>query len=112
MHLDCFVAHYGVVPARRDYTYCPAHVYVPKPKPLAERRAGSGQERKLGGGGTSHERRTANGHGGHKRERVEREAERKKKRRVERDPSLGALLPRSVPPHLSSNDALQGSGRV
>ena len=33
MHLDCFVAHYNVVPARRDFTYCPAHVYVPKPKP-------------------------------------------------------------------------------
>ena len=73
MHLDCFVAHYGVVPARRDYTYCPSHVYVPKPKPMAERKTGS------------------SGQGGaHKRERVDREVERKKKRRVEREPSPGA----------------------
>ena len=75
MHLDCFVAHYGVVPARRDYTYCPAHVYVPKPKP-------PGGERKPAA--TSHG-------GGHKRDRGEREGgERKKKRRAERPPSPGA----------------------
>ena len=84
MHLDCFVAHYGVVPARRDYTYCPAHVYVPKPKPL-------GGERKpvtAGGGG---------GGGGHKRERGEREGgERKKKRRAERPASPGACRGRTM----------------
>ena len=73
MHLDCFVAHYNVVPARRDYTYCPAHVYVPKPKPPGERKASAG------------------GHGAHKRERAEREGERKKKRRVERERSPGTL---------------------
>ncbi len=76
MHLDCFVAHYGVVPARRDYTYCPAHVYVPKPKP-------PGGERKLAAASTHG--------GGHKRDRGEREGgERKKKRRAERPPSPGA----------------------
>ena len=75
MHLDCFVAHYNVVPARRDYTYCPAHVYVPKAKP-----PGGGERKAATGGG---------GHGAHKRERSEREGERKKRRRVERVPSPG-----------------------
>ena len=28
MHRDCFIAHYQVVPGRRDWTYCPIHSQV------------------------------------------------------------------------------------
>ena len=72
MHLDCFVAHYNVVPARRDFTYCPAHVYVPKPKPPGVHKSHHKRERSSGAGDGAEKR--------------------KKKRRPERPPSPGELL--------------------